>query len=279
MTSQPPSPTSPPLKRGTYHPHQPTDLRSPCPGINTLANHGYIARDGRSVRSSEIHAALGELGLGSFLATCFAWPPFLELHTGPSPPKKESWWSIIRSPFAYMLRGFALREPGQVDSEGVPCVNLDQLGRHNVVEHDVSMTRFDYAQGDNHTPQPELIANLLAKSGNGSTLTLADFVKLRKERYARQAKENPKLEYGKLQNYIACTEVALILKVFGNGEEVPLSYVKAFVGEERLPWEEGWKRRVWWTLGLMELNSLAKKVISLVGGYRAEEVPTVAVVH
>ncbi|KAF7360782.1 HEME-HALOPEROXIDASE domain-containing protein [Mycena venus] len=26
-----------------------TDLRSPCPGLNTLANHGYLPRNGRNI--------------------------------------------------------------------------------------------------------------------------------------------------------------------------------------------------------------------------------------
>ncbi|KAJ6582149.1 Chloroperoxidase, partial [Mycena capillaripes] len=26
-----------------------TDVRSPCPGLNTLANHGYIPRNGKNI--------------------------------------------------------------------------------------------------------------------------------------------------------------------------------------------------------------------------------------
>ena len=83
------------------------------------------------------------------------------------------------------------------------------------MEHDVSLSRSDYAQGDNLNPQPDLIKDLLASSSNGSTLTVADFVKLRKARCERQKRENPNPQYGAMQNQIACTEVALILRSLG----------------------------------------------------------------
>ena len=50
------------LRRGDYGTPSAADLRSPCPIVNALANHGYIPRDGRNVRSDEIYAAMAELG-------------------------------------------------------------------------------------------------------------------------------------------------------------------------------------------------------------------------
>ena len=186
---------------------------------------------------------------------------------------------MFSNPFTHMFKFFAMRTPGQTDSDGIPCLNLDQLRKPDCVEHDISLTRFDHAQGDNLTPQPELIKDLLASSSDGSTLTIADLASLRKNRIARQKRENPILRYGAFQNQIACTEIALILKVLGAGNQVPVSYVKAFFEEERLPREEGWKPRVWWALGLVELNALTGKVKSLVGDFSGEKVPMVAAVH
>ena len=278
MSSEESSANAQASKRGTYLGRKPTDLRSPCPAVNALASHGYIPRDGRNVRAGDLYAALGEFGIGSFMGTLLTYPLFIEMHTGAkaTPP---SWWSVISNPFAYALSGFAMRNPDQKDADGVACLNLDQLSRHNVVEHDVSLSRYDYAQGDNHTPQPELIKDLLAASSNGSSLTMVDFVNFRKARFERQKRENPKIEYGAMQNQLACAEIALILKVFGNGTEAPVSFVKAFFEEERLPREEGWKKRVWWSLGLVEVNVLAKKIKGLLGDFGGKEVPVVAAVH
>ena len=184
----------------------------------------------------------------------------------------------MSNPLTKLLGKFALRDPGQVDAEGIACLNLDQLDRPNVVEHDVSLTRFDYAQGDNHTPQPELIKDLLAASSNGSTFTLADLVNFRKARFERQKRDNPKLHFEDAQNQVACGEIALILGVFGDGSEVPLSYVKAVFEDERLPTNEGWKKRWWWSVGLIELATLSKKVKAMLGDIGGEKMPVVSAV-
>ncbi|KAJ7744636.1 Chloroperoxidase [Mycena metata] len=43
-----------------------TDLRSPCPGLNTLANHGYLPRSGRSISIPMIlEAAIDGFNIGS----------------------------------------------------------------------------------------------------------------------------------------------------------------------------------------------------------------------
>lgn len=38
----------------------PNDLRSPCPVLNSLANHGILPRDGRGMTLPVIQTALGE---------------------------------------------------------------------------------------------------------------------------------------------------------------------------------------------------------------------------
>ncbi|KAI9595483.1 hypothetical protein BDF19DRAFT_442116 [Syncephalis fuscata] len=37
--------------------------RSPCPLLNTLANHGYLPRDGRNINSKALNSALGHINL------------------------------------------------------------------------------------------------------------------------------------------------------------------------------------------------------------------------
>ena len=91
--------------------------------------------------------------------------------------------------------------------------------------------------------------------------------------------DNQKLEFEGMQVQIACTEIALILKVFGNGAEVPVDYVKAFFQEGRIPRIEGWLKRRWWTLGLIELNILASKIKGILGPSEKGAIPIVNVVH
>ena len=278
ITFPPETMSSAPLQRGDYAPVKPGDLRSPCPAINALANHGYIPRDGRNVRASEILDGMNQYGLGSFLGAVFTHPIFLE-QASKKPKAKSTWWNTLVHPFATAFAAFGMREPDQKDADGIACLNLDQLALHNVVEHDVSMTRLDFAQGDNNTPQPQLIADLLASSSNGKTITIPDFVGLRKQRYEKQKATNQTLEFKGMQVQIACTEIALILKVFGNGKEVPVDYVKAFFQEGRIPSNEGWLKRRWWTLGLIELNILASKIKGILGPSEKGAIPIVNVVH
>lgn len=39
------------------------DKRGPCPGMNSLANHGYIHRNGLATVSGQVTADIGTLGL------------------------------------------------------------------------------------------------------------------------------------------------------------------------------------------------------------------------
>lgn len=273
-----PENTSTALKKGQYSPPKPGDTRSPCPAINALANHGYLPRDGRNVHAPEVLNGMHQLGLGAFLAYIFTHPIFLvekKLDT----KKSAGWWDTIVHPFNTALAAFGMRKPDQNDKNGQPVLNLDQLALHNVVEHDVSLTRRDFAQGDNLSPQPDLIEELLQASSNGEVITIDDFVKLRKRRYEEQKKDNPELDFDGFRLQLACAEVALILKVIGNGSEVKVKYLRAFFKEGRLPIEEGWSKRKLWPLGFIELNSLANKFKGLLGPIGEGAVPVVSAIH
>lgn len=74
-----PNQPSTPLERGMYAPRQPTDIRSPCPAINSLANRGYIHRDGRNVLAGDLRSTLNEFGIGSLLASSLTYPIFNEI--------------------------------------------------------------------------------------------------------------------------------------------------------------------------------------------------------
>lgn len=216
--------------------------------LNALANHGYLPRDGRSIRLKELKTALTEAASTSGpLATALADGVYIQRHidaNSPGPGFLSLLWDFVRSPFT----GFgilALRNPGQVDSQGIPVVDLQQLGLTGVIEHDISLTRNDAAEGDNASPQPVLINALLASSSDdGETITLDDLIRFRRQRIETQKKKNhPTLKYGTLEHTFGCTEVAYIMNFIGDGEKVPVKWLEAFLGEERLPVKEGWKKR------------------------------------
>jgi hypothetical protein len=90
-----------------YAPPTESDQRAPCPGVNTLANHGYIHRNGLNVSNTEL--------LDGF-----------QLAYGLSPEAT-----------GIFLGGIANQknEYGNLD--------LNRLREHNVLEHDASLVHSD----------------------------------------------------------------------------------------------------------------------------------------
>ncbi|KAK4160541.1 putative peroxidase [Cladorrhinum sp. PSN259] len=261
---------SSPSKGDYLKPHN-ADLRGPCPLLNTLANHGYLPRDGRGLHANELYSALGKAGLSVPLRALLANPIFLQYHgkqKQESKPFLSRTWYLMRNPWALFFSEFGMRDPDQYDPDRKRAVlDLDQIGREGVAEHDISLTRLDRAQGDCLAAQLELVDELLAiSSDGGKTITLEDLAKLRLKRIEKQKADNPELLYGPKQHRLSCMEIALILCVFGDGKQVLVDHVRALFADERLPIEEGWRKRKWWsTLGFRELGSTSKRVQELVG--------------
>lgn len=219
------------LHKGQYHPAGPDDLRSPCPVLNSLANHGYIARDGKSITAAELKSAIRYVGLGLDIASVLVSRVFQVHSDDPKhgPPGSSQ---------------VGLRDPGQVNQDGIPVLNLDQVGRPHALEHDVSITRQDRALGDCIHLDPDLYKQFLrtAKEGRFHSTVMGRY---RKVRYDEQQRDNPHLQFGKFEHYVACSEVAALRSVFGKGvtKGIPDDYVRAVFGEERLPYDEGWSPR------------------------------------
>lgn len=255
-------PTTQPSK-GTYFPAQPTDLRSPCPMVNCLANHGYLPRDGRNVHYNELYDAVSRAGLGKVLSFAFTSVTFQEYHPKSPHNKPQSWFKRLAT---NLLAHVGMRRAGQKDSMGQPVVDLDELARPGVIEHDISLTRRDHQQPEgNSTLQRDLVEALLDASQDGKYLTRADLAEYRKRRIAVQKDENLDVQYETFEHLLSCGEISLILSIVGDGEKVPVNYLRAFLLEERLPLQEGWKPRRWWKLGFIELQIYILKVWQLVG--------------
>lgn len=256
-------PTAQPSK-GTFFPTQPSDLRSPCPMINCLANHGYLPRDGRNVHYNELYDAVSRVGLGRVLASGFVSLTFQEYH--PKSPHTKPGQSWLKRVASGVLAHIGFRRAGQTDSMGRPVVDLDELARPGVIEHDISLTRRDHQQAQgNNALQKDLAEALLDASADGKFVTRRDLAEYRKRRIAVQKDENPDARYESFDHLLGCGEISLILGILGDGDKVPVQYLRAFLVEERLPLQEGWKPRRWWKLGFVELQIYILRVWRLVG--------------
>ncbi|GKT45870.1 aromatic peroxygenase [Colletotrichum spaethianum] len=120
----------------------PGDSRGPCPGLNLLANHGYLPRNGHVNLGQVIEATARGFNMGPDLST--------------------------------ILGVFAILGNGNITTESVYLGSgpggVGGLNRHSTVEADISPNREDFYNGcgDNHHLSSRLFkqnVDIVAKSG------------------------------------------------------------------------------------------------------------------
>lgn len=244
--------------------------RSPCPVVNALANHGYIERSGRKIYMEDLNASMKHVGMSPLLGSVFAIPTYFEYHNPAKAYLKKpvsAWqriWSLIKNPYSF-FDYFGCWNSVQIDN-GRKFLNLVDLASHGAIEHDISLSRRDIDQKQgNNDPQEDLIKEMVRYSTDKEFLTIEDLGKFIKARIQRQLDDNPELVYGPSEHQVNCGQIALLMGCFGDGEKIPLSYLKAIFEKERLPIKEGWKRRSWWTMGLVEFFGAVRNLITVVG--------------
>ncbi|KAJ3211709.1 hypothetical protein HK099_007933 [Clydaea vesicula] len=119
-----------------WHPRFPNDLRAPCPLLNTLANHAILPHSGRDISQADLVSALKIIGISETIAE--------------------------------KISQEAVHKFGIADKSGVLRIHLDSLSKHNVIEHDSSLSRPDAHFGDQST----FTALLNGAAGEACTLFL-----------------------------------------------------------------------------------------------------------
>ncbi|KAJ8085029.1 hypothetical protein PM082_003807 [Marasmius tenuissimus] len=184
-----------------------TDSRGPCPGLNTLANHGFLPRDGKNITIPMVLKA-GREG-----------------------------FNVHRDLLITAAKAAIMASP--LDDQFA----LADIGLHGNIEHDASVSRVDRELGD-HLPFDEEVFSVLANSNPGVdyyNTTSAGIVQ--KIRLEQSQAENPKLVNTVKEFQIRTRESALYLAVMGNATTgvAPKTFVNVFFREERLPIAEGWR--------------------------------------
>ncbi|KAK7915328.1 hypothetical protein PG985_013031 [Apiospora marii] len=260
---------SPPV--GQYAKAPADASRSPCPVVNALANHGYLERSGKKIYVEDLNAAMGQVGMSPLLGSVFAVPTYFEYHDPALAYMRKpvgAWQragSLIKNPYSF-FDYFGCWKENQFDNKR-KYLNLEDLASHGAIEHDISLSRRDFGEKQgNNDPQPDLIAEMLEfSSDGGKTLTIDNLAAFIKARIRRQLKENPGLVYGPPEHQVNCGQIALMMGCFGDGKTIPVEYVKAIFEDERLPVEEGWTKRTWWTMGLLEFFGAVSNLVAKVG--------------
>lgn len=149
--------------------------RAPCPGLNTLANHGFLPHDGQNVARETMMEAVSYLGL----------PPLIA-------------WGIIH--YVYRVCHNQLL-PTDHALAPLAAIDLDWLGVHNILERDASLTRNDAAVPpyDAKAKQPELIEALLKEAGDDTHLNVTHVVRHRLKRWYTSLETNREFHMGPLK--------------------------------------------------------------------------------
>ncbi|KAJ4474767.1 Peroxidase, family 2-domain-containing protein [Lentinula lateritia] len=185
------------------------DLRSPCPGMNTLANHGFISRDGRNITIPMVLKAADVV------------------------------YNNPVDPVLNLALKLALLTTDAPDS-----FTLDDLKLHGTVEHDASISRLDYALGDNLHFNSTVFSTLSESNPDSDVYNTTSVGQVLEERLALAKKENAELVNTIKERQSQLLEASLFLSAMGDPRTgvAPKRFVQIFFREERLPLAEGWKR-------------------------------------
>jgi len=189
----------------------PSDARGPCPGLNTLANHGYLPSNGRGI-------SLDILAKGML-----------------------DGFNIARSD-AVILFSQAVRTnpryPLALDFD------LENLGREGVLEHDFSLSRSDRFFA-NPLPFNETVWKETASFFTTDNITVTQLADARMARLATSKRTNPQHQNSLLSDGFSWGECASFFEIMADGTTgtVRKDFIEYWFRNERMPTEIGWERR------------------------------------
>jgi len=195
-----------------WHPPQNGEVRSPCPGLNSLANHDICPRSGKGYTipilidclkrglnvDADFATVVGTAGIGS----------------NPSPLTSGLYF------------------------------DLDMLDRHDfLIEHDASLSRADASTGNNYSFNQTIWDTVLAYYSGMSSTSIPVASKARFNRVRTEAARDPDFSYSPVQFILSYGETALYLSTMGDPITgvAPLEYVRSLFEQEKLPYELGWQ--------------------------------------
>ncbi|TFK34379.1 Chloroperoxidase [Crucibulum laeve] len=225
----PPGPlndTSTKLVNDKDHPWKPLrkgDIRGPCPGLNTLASHGWLPRSGVATPAQIVNAVQEGFNMENTIAIFVTYAAFLvdgnlvtnqlsiggkTPETGPDPPK--------------------------------PAI-VGGLDTHAVFEGDASMTRGDAFFGDNHSFNETLFDEFVAFSNKfgGGKYNLTAAGELRWQRIQDSIATNPTFSFVSPRYFTAYAESTFPINFFVDGRQadgqLDLTVARGFFQNSRMP--------------------------------------------
>ncbi|KAL4910853.1 hypothetical protein BDW74DRAFT_164621 [Aspergillus multicolor] len=191
-----------------WAPAGPNNVRAPCPMLNALSNHNYLPHNGKNITQTRLVNVLGTvLRMDEDLVTYLFEQA---LTTNPAP--------------------------------NATTFNLGHLGRHNILEHDASLSRQDAFFGDHMSFNASIFNQTRAYWPDAHTLRIADVAASRQARINASNSTNPSFVLGETGRVFGYGEVASFMLAFGDKSAgtAERRWVEYLFENERLPYELGW---------------------------------------
>jgi hypothetical protein len=210
----------------SYQPPKPTDARSPCPFLNTAANHGILPRDGRNIPLPVIYRLLRKTGFDRIGA--------------------NSRISATRRLITHIKEKLGKQHADDT-------IDLDEYGVHGPIEHEASLTRNNTRTpqtADDRKPNLALVEGLLALAVNTPSdpvkrLGLAQVANWRFQRYRDEKKREElfaladksirPVDFGFKAQLLAASECTNLLYVLGRNGVISVDQARSFLVEEKFP--------------------------------------------
>uniref|UniRef100_A0A6C0BCK8 Heme haloperoxidase family profile domain-containing protein n=1 Tax=viral metagenome TaxID=1070528 RepID=A0A6C0BCK8_9ZZZZ len=176
--------------------------RCPCPAINTLANHGYINRDGKDIEDSKLVDAI----------------------------------HVVFGLHPYYSKKLISKTKKNCSVDEKSNFSLNQISKHNLVEHDVSLFHHDFNINPNHSlVSNESVEELIILSSDGVHITWNDLVQHKKNRLEKCKTENKDLVYDFKQKVISFFELYALMNLFSSHNKITIEHLKSFIVDEKIP--------------------------------------------
>lgn len=188
-------------------PAGPSDIRSPCPAINLLANHGFINRNGTDILVDDMVEQL---------ATVFP--------TALSFPRAVADNAIAR--------GLTT-----TNGEGEDIISIDSLHTENEQEHDASFTRRDLFFGEDALNVDHDLITALFESNGSDLLTREDLMAFQSSRIDDSFANNPEVDISE-GNMNSMATQAVLLMIFAQRDAIDTiskALLREWLENERLP--------------------------------------------
>ncbi|KAJ6497535.1 hypothetical protein C8R45DRAFT_130331 [Mycena sanguinolenta] len=208
----------------------PDDQRGPCPAMNTLANHGYISRNGIASFEEIMLAMMEAFNLELHLGATMLANNFLTRGNVFIDKISIGGVSPLVPPY-----------PGEIDGP-----ETGGIAKHGRFEGDASMTRADAFIGDNRDFQDILYdLDLLqlgkfgddGPDGESTVFNLETIIAIKKENIMMDQAANPEFQFAARRMCASYSEAAFILNVFANGttKQATLPIIGSFFRNQTFP--------------------------------------------